>query len=392
MLAPDPELRPDAKGVTSHPLFWDNERAMRQTVALHARSASCQTEMGILLNNVATEALLGGSSGGNSERGALLAAASMDLTDWQRLVDPRIMTRITKHLVTGGEGRRGGGGGGGVAADSVQPERGGGGTGGNFSKADVGRKPYGNGFADLLRFCRNAYEHPPTGDEIEPIVAALVEASLAVEHSAAVAAAAAATKAKYRYSVGGTGAEKGYRRRYTGGYTVNTQSEEEGEEDGDDVARSNGYPRLEDPSSSSSSADAEYPPSSAAAGAFAVDTKRGVGTKKSFETKNGGTRVRDSRFYSLLPQGVVPGMAYRRLTRKQRRALLASYLLHLLPGLPLAVHECALAAGPDGSGDAPAERGGRAGGSGEAKRGGGGSGPRRSIDSTASNAKPFRAR
>jgi hypothetical protein len=40
-------------------------------------------------------------------------------------------------------------------------------------------------------------------------------------------------------------------------------------------------------------------------------------------------------------------MAYRRLTRKQRRDLLASYLLHLFPGLPLAVHECALAAGPD---------------------------------------------
>ena len=45
MLAPDPEHRPGATGVMSHPLFWDDERAMRRTVALHAASASCQTEM-----------------------------------------------------------------------------------------------------------------------------------------------------------------------------------------------------------------------------------------------------------------------------------------------------------------------------------------------------------
>jgi hypothetical protein len=163
MLAPDPEHRPDAEGVTTHPLFWDDDRAMRQTVALHARSASCQTEMGTMLSNVATEALLNGSSGGNSERGALLAAASMDLTDWQRRVDPAIAVRITKHLVPegrgggpGGRGRGRGGGGGGnkagagaAAAPGAAGSSDGGGVsaegggGGGVSKADVGRKPYG---------------------------------------------------------------------------------------------------------------------------------------------------------------------------------------------------------------------------------------------------------
>jgi hypothetical protein len=40
-------------------------------------------------------------------------------------------------------------------------------------------------------------------------------------------------------------------------------------------------------------------------------------------------------------------MVYRRLTRRQRREILSAYLSHLFPGLPLAVYECALAAGPD---------------------------------------------
>jgi uncharacterized membrane protein len=97
--------------------------------------------------------------------------------------------------------------------------------------------------------------------------------------------------------------------------------------------------------------------------------------------------VRDTRHYALLPGGVVPGMAYRRLTRKQRRALLAAYLLHLFPVLPLAVHECACAAGPDaesqqsesrgGGGSVRSAAGGRnggGGGSGGAKSGGGGGG------------------
>ena len=161
MLAPDPASRPDAAGVCAHPLFWDDERAMQHVSALHARSATVQREMSGVLNDIATDALLSGATSGNSERGALLAAASMDLTDWKRMVDPGIRDRITKHL---------------VKESPVQKTPGTNGSNGK-SKADVGRKPYGDGFADLLRFCRNAYEHPPTGDEIGPIVDVLVDAS-----------------------------------------------------------------------------------------------------------------------------------------------------------------------------------------------------------------------
>ena len=99
MLAPDPASRPDAAGVCDHPLFWDDDVAMRNVAALHARSASVQRDMSGVLNDIATDALLSGASSGNSERGALLAAASMDLTDWKRMVDPGIRDRITKHLV-----------------------------------------------------------------------------------------------------------------------------------------------------------------------------------------------------------------------------------------------------------------------------------------------------
>ena len=74
----------------------------------------------------------------------------MDLTDWKRMVDGAILARVTTAHVHPGSA-----------------------TGGERPKTDVGRKPYGDGFADLLRFCRNAYEHPPAGDEVEPIVATL---------------------------------------------------------------------------------------------------------------------------------------------------------------------------------------------------------------------------
>ena len=83
-------------------------------------------------------------------------------------MDPGIRDRITKHLVKESPV---------VAAGKRRRRK------RRKIKADVGRKPYGDGFADLLRFCRNAYEHPPTGDEIAPIVDALAEASDALESS-----------------------------------------------------------------------------------------------------------------------------------------------------------------------------------------------------------------
>ena len=131
-------------------------------------------------------------------------------------------------------------------------------------KTDVGRKPYGDGFADLLRFCRNAYEHPPTGDEVEPIVATLAAAERRDERG------------------------------------------DDGETDTTDGARS----------------------------------------------------------YALLPPGVVPGGAHRRLARRERRALFAAYVAHLFPGLPLAVYEVHAAIGPD------VARGARKGGEEMRKRGG----------------------
>ena len=274
MLAPDPASRPDAAGVCDHPLFWDDDVAMRNVAALHARSASVQRDMSGVLNDIATDALLSGASSGNSERGALLAAASMDLTDWKRMVDPGIRDRITKHLVKESP----------VVAAGKNAAAGVGGK----SKADVGRKPYGDGFADLLRFCRNAYEHPPTGDEIAPIVDALAEASDALESSF-----------------------------------------EKSDSDFDETSDENSDAR----------------------------------TTASYELRSGSTN-RPVR--ALLPPGVVQGMAYRRLTRRQRRALFGAYVTHLFPGLPLAVHECAVAVGAEPTRET--KRGGNA------KNGGGGGG------------------
>lgn len=276
MLAPDPASRPDAAGVCDHPLFWDDDVAMRNVAALHARSASVQRDMSGVLNDIATDALLSGASSGNSERGALLAAASMDLTDWKRMVDPGIRDRITKHLVKESP----------VVAAGKNAAAGVGGK----SKADVGRKPYGDGFADLLRFCRNAYEHPPTGDEIAPIVDALAEASDALESS------------------------------------LDSDFDETSDENSD-------APR----------------------------------TTASYELRSGSTN-RPVR--ALLPPGVVQGMAYRRLTRRQRRALFGAYVTHLFPGLPLAVHECAVAVGAEPTRET--KRGGNAkngGGSGGGNKG-----------------------
>ena len=62
---------------------------MDKVTALHARSASLQRDLGATLSDVATEALLAGADAGNSERGALLTAATMDLTDWKRMVEER---------------------------------------------------------------------------------------------------------------------------------------------------------------------------------------------------------------------------------------------------------------------------------------------------------------
>jgi hypothetical protein len=65
-------------------------------------------------------------------------------------------------------------------------------------------------------------------------------------------------------------------------------------------------------------------------------------------------------------------MAYRRLTRRQRRALFAAYVAHLFPGLPLAVHECTLSVGVEPTREEKREKGGKNGGAnkGAKQRGG----------------------
>ena len=195
----------------------DDDTVMRKVCALHARAASLQTDLGTTLSAVATGALLEGLHG---ERGALLAAVNMDLRDWQRKVDDGIRKRVLSRAVTR------------VTAaktpsipsaakhaSSIPPG------------IETGRKPYGDGFADLLRFVRNAYEHPPVDKEVEPLVATLLDVE-----------------------------------------------------------------------------------------------------KKQSQNQSVG-----------LPAGWVLNTPHRKMTRQQRRALLAAYVLQQFPSLPLAVYECTLA-------------------------------------------------
>jgi hypothetical protein len=98
----------------------------------------------------------------------------MDLTDWKRLVDGKILKRVTK------------------AHANVSP------TVSSVPLTDVGRKPYGDNFSDLIRFCRNVSEHPPTIDEVEPMIRTLTAASADSEARAAASAAAASAKKSAR--------------------------------------------------------------------------------------------------------------------------------------------------------------------------------------------------
>lgn len=164
MLSPAPSSRPTAERVRKHPLLWDNETVMENMSELHASSSKLQTSLTTVLQNVSTKALLSG----DSERGALLAAVQMDLQDWQRQVDPVILARVCNFAQRTNDGLP-------LATDAngkSAPKRHSKGSG------EQNTKPYGSGFADLLRFCRNAYEHPPsTNKELAPIIAKLVAVS-----------------------------------------------------------------------------------------------------------------------------------------------------------------------------------------------------------------------
>jgi hypothetical protein len=304
MLAPDPAERPAAAEVTSHPLFWDDERAMEEATKLHARSASLQRDLGSMLADVSTEALLSRNDGGNAERGALLAAAGMELTDWKRAMDDRILTRITAAHVTAPEHHR---------PDAAASANAAG------SRADVGRRPYGDGFGDLLRFCRNANEHPPTADEIAPMVDALARAGLESREKELADKKAQSLAKKSKAAAAG-----GRRARRRGSVAHSDGSSSDG--------------------SSSSSVDEDDP---------AAEEEE---------------EAREGAKLALLPPGVRPGMAYRRLTREQRKRVFAAYATLLFPTLPLAVYEMRRVAGADDEKTAEPNRGARR-GRGKARRG-----------------------
>jgi hypothetical protein len=131
MLAPVPAERPSA--VLLQPFFWSADAALLAAKAV--RDSGIDPDAALL-----AAAMRGGgpSSGSSSERCALLAAACCDLAGWRSRVDGALAARLAQHA----------------------------GPAGRFDDS----------FAGLLRFARNAHEHPPAGAELAPLVRALQEA------------------------------------------------------------------------------------------------------------------------------------------------------------------------------------------------------------------------
>ena len=182
MLDPNPRVRPTAAEVCVHPLLWNNQQTMLRVRALHERGASLGNQsLTSVLDKLATSAMLHqGSSAGSSDRGALLMAVNMDSTDWQRRIDSKILERVLSHAANSSRKKMKSN----VNGDhphNKKPTNNIGSSATISSAATVqteaiGVKPYGNNFADLLRFCRNAYEHPPNEKEMIAMIDALVEA------------------------------------------------------------------------------------------------------------------------------------------------------------------------------------------------------------------------
>jgi hypothetical protein len=100
-------------------------------------------------------------------RGALLAAVSMDLQDWQSQMRSALIARVCNFAQRNTNGTAG--------ANSHQPKVSETSIKPTKMQGENNTKPYGSGFADLLRFCRNVYEHPPeTNKELSPIVQKLL--------------------------------------------------------------------------------------------------------------------------------------------------------------------------------------------------------------------------
>ena len=183
MLDPNPKVRPTASEVYAHPLLWNNQQTMLRVRVLHERGASSGNQsLTSVLDKLATSAMLHqGSSAGSSDRGALLMAVNMDSTDWQRRIDSKILERVLSHAANSNRKKMKSNVNGDHLHNNKKPTNNIGSSATITSAATVqteaiGVKPYGNNFADLLRFCRNAYEHPPNEKEMIAMIDALVEA------------------------------------------------------------------------------------------------------------------------------------------------------------------------------------------------------------------------
>ena len=183
MLDPNPKVRPTASEVCAHPLLWNNQQTMLRVRVLHERGASSGNQsLTSVLDKLAASAMLHqGSSAGSSDRGALLMAVNMDSTDWQRRIDSKILERVLSHAANSNRKKMKSNVNGDHLHNNKKPTNNIGSSATITSAATVqteaiGVKPYGNNFADLLRFCRNAYEHPPNEKEMIAMIDALVEA------------------------------------------------------------------------------------------------------------------------------------------------------------------------------------------------------------------------
>ena len=183
MLDPNPKIRPSAAEVSAHPLLWNNQQTMLRISVLHERAASLGNQsLTSVLDKLATSAMLQQSSAGGSDRGALLMAVNMDATDWQRRIDSKILDRVLSHAaanfsrkgdrVTASPPGNSFPSSGSINSNSISSS-----SSSIVAQTEAaGMKPYGNNFADLLRFCRNAYEHPPNEKEMIAMIDALIEA------------------------------------------------------------------------------------------------------------------------------------------------------------------------------------------------------------------------
>lgn len=120
MLAPDPGDRPGAAAVLRHPLFASPEAVLQAACELHASGALADDRLAA--RAAAARALSGGAG---AERAALLAACACDAQGWAARVHPPLLERLAR-----APGAR-----------------------------------YDDTLAALLRFARNAWEHPPSGAE-----------------------------------------------------------------------------------------------------------------------------------------------------------------------------------------------------------------------------------